>query len=159
MAEEQLYRKESLDKISSPEQLDSYVKVMPSGSWIFIIAILCLLVGFTCWGIFGKLHYYVNGVAKVEENLITSYVKPEEYKQILDNQKCFINGTTFIVCLGEDKPIKVDETFDQNLISSGNFSYGEYVNVITFENKELKAGIYSCEFEIKEISPFSFLIN
>ena len=40
-----LFRKQSLEGISSPEQLDDYLKVTNPGLWVILIAPLFLLIG------------------------------------------------------------------------------------------------------------------
>ena len=50
-----LFRKKSIDKVSSPEKLDDYIRVTTPSVWITLAAILVLLVGAIIWGIFGEL--------------------------------------------------------------------------------------------------------
>ena len=52
---ESIFRKKSIDKISSPEQLHDYIKVSSPGAWFILIAIIILLFGAIFWGIFGKI--------------------------------------------------------------------------------------------------------
>ena len=51
----QLFRKKSLDKVSSPEQLNDYIRVSNPGVWIALSAVIVLLFGVCIWGIFGRL--------------------------------------------------------------------------------------------------------
>ena len=44
-----IFRKETLDRISSPEQLTDYLRVTSPGIWIVLAAIVTLLVGFFVW--------------------------------------------------------------------------------------------------------------
>ncbi|MBO4497265.1 MAG: hypothetical protein IJL07_03380 [Lachnospiraceae bacterium] len=53
--ENSLFRKKSIDKISSPEKLDDYIRVTTPSVWITLIAILLLLVGAILWGTLGEL--------------------------------------------------------------------------------------------------------
>ena len=53
--ENSLFRKKSIDKISSPEKLDDYIRVTTPSVWITLIAILLLLVGALLWGTLGEL--------------------------------------------------------------------------------------------------------
>lgn len=50
-----LYRKSSLEKLSSPEQLDKMVVVVPMSVWIAIIAGVVLTVTVVLWGILGTV--------------------------------------------------------------------------------------------------------
>ena len=58
MANGSIFRQKSLDKVSSPEKLDDYIKVTTPSVWITRIAIVLLLVGAVVWGIFGELEVH-----------------------------------------------------------------------------------------------------
>jgi len=57
----QLFRKVALDRLSSPEQLDTVVKVVTLKSWIALTPLLGLLTLATLWGIFGSIPTKVTG--------------------------------------------------------------------------------------------------
>ena len=46
---ETIFREKSLDRISSPEQLDDYLKVSTPSLWIVLAAVIALLVGIVVW--------------------------------------------------------------------------------------------------------------
>ncbi|MBO4396823.1 MAG: hypothetical protein J5819_10825 [Eubacterium sp.] len=50
-----LYRKKSMDRISSPEQLDDYIRVTSPSVWLVLIAMILLLSGTLVWSIFGTV--------------------------------------------------------------------------------------------------------
>ena len=52
---ESIFRKESLEKINSPGQLNRYIRVADSGTWLILAAILVLLLGAVIWGVFGAV--------------------------------------------------------------------------------------------------------
>lgn len=45
---QQLFRKKSVDKVSSPEQLNEYIRVANPGVWMVLAAIVILLAGGGC---------------------------------------------------------------------------------------------------------------
>lgn len=52
MAEQNtIFRKKSLDRVSSPEQLNDYIKVATPGMWLILLAIVIFLVGMIVWGV------------------------------------------------------------------------------------------------------------
>ncbi len=51
----QLFRKISLERLSSPEQLDILMRVTSPRAWIGLLAFVCLLVLALLWGIFGSI--------------------------------------------------------------------------------------------------------
>ena len=53
--EQSLFRKETLDRISSPEELTDYLKVTNPGIWIVLVAVIVLLGGIFAWSCVGTL--------------------------------------------------------------------------------------------------------
>ena len=66
---DQIFRKKSLDRISSPEQLNDYIRVANPGIWMILAAVIILLAGVCVWGIFGHLDTKTEtvGTAKAAE--------------------------------------------------------------------------------------------
>ena len=56
-----LFRKTALDRVSSPEQLDLLIKVIPSQAWIALVAVICLLTMGLAWGWLGRISTIVKG--------------------------------------------------------------------------------------------------
>ena len=50
-----IFREKSLKKVSSPEQMDEYIRVITPSVWIALIALAVLLTGFLAWSIFGTM--------------------------------------------------------------------------------------------------------
>lgn len=55
MAEKSIFRKKSLEQISTPEQLDDYIKVTKPSVWVVLIATILLIAGILVWAVFGKI--------------------------------------------------------------------------------------------------------
>ena len=51
-------------RISSPEQLDDYLKVTSPKVWVLLVAIALLLVGLLLWGGFTTIESYATGTAR-----------------------------------------------------------------------------------------------
>ena len=47
--DQQLFRKKSLDRISSPEQLNDYLRVTNPSVWVVLLAVIILLAGLLIW--------------------------------------------------------------------------------------------------------------
>ena len=56
-----IFRKVSLERLSSPEQLDQLVSVTNPRAWFALIAIGCILAASLLWGIFGSVPTRVSG--------------------------------------------------------------------------------------------------
>lgn len=56
-----VFRKVSLERLSSPEELDQLIKVTRPKGWIALIAVGCILGTALVWGIFGNIPTKTNG--------------------------------------------------------------------------------------------------
>jgi len=62
-----LFRKESMERIQSPEQLNDYMHVTNPTVWVALAAVILLLVGMLVWGSMTYLNSYVSGTAQVRD--------------------------------------------------------------------------------------------
>ena len=53
-----VFREKSLEKISSPERMDEYIKVTTPSVWVVLVALVVLLAGFLVWSIFGTMEVH-----------------------------------------------------------------------------------------------------
>ena len=64
--ENKLFRQTSIDRISSPEQLQDYMRVTNPGVWIVLSAVIILLAGFLIASVFGKVESTIDVTVKIE---------------------------------------------------------------------------------------------
>lgn len=50
-----LFREKSLQRVSSPEKLDDYIKVVTPGVWLVLTAVIILLAGVLVWASVGNV--------------------------------------------------------------------------------------------------------
>jgi len=55
-----VFRKSSIDRVQSPEQLNDYIRVSNPSAWIIIIAAIILLGSVLIWSVFGTLEMEKN---------------------------------------------------------------------------------------------------
>ena len=53
-----IFRKKSMDRVSSPEALNDYIRVTTPSVWIVLIALVLLLAGMLIWSIFGTVEVH-----------------------------------------------------------------------------------------------------
>ena len=64
--ENKLFRQTSIDRISSPGQLQDYMRVTNPGVWIVLAAVIILLAGFLIASVFGKVESTIDVTVKIE---------------------------------------------------------------------------------------------
>ena len=50
-----IFREKSMERVSSPEQLNDYIRVTTPSVWLVLAAIILLLVGMLAWSVFGTV--------------------------------------------------------------------------------------------------------
>ena len=68
--ENNLFRKKSIDKISSPEQLSDYLHVTNPGVWIVLTAVMLFLLGILIWSNFASIESYAYGTAEIDKGIV-----------------------------------------------------------------------------------------
>ncbi|WP_026658454.1 hypothetical protein [Butyrivibrio sp. AC2005] len=71
MAENSIFRNKSIERVSSPEQLNDYIQVTTPSVWIILLAVIILIVGMLIWGIFGEIHVKTEQGEKVVAPITT----------------------------------------------------------------------------------------
>lgn len=69
-----IFRKESLKKVSSPEELNDYIKVTSPGVWLAIAAVAALLIAAIVWAFFGRLDSSVTIRGIAQDGTVQCYV-------------------------------------------------------------------------------------
>ena len=64
MSEKSIFREKSIDRVSSPEQLNDYIKVTTPSVWLILFATLILIAGTLVWAIFGKIEVNIDDGTK-----------------------------------------------------------------------------------------------
>ena len=68
-----IFREKSLERVSSPEELNDYIRVTTPSVWIVLAATVLLLVGMLAWSIFGRVEVH-NADGTTEEIAPITYV-------------------------------------------------------------------------------------
>lgn len=73
-----IFRKTSLEKISSPDKLDSYLKISHIPMWILLIALLIVMIGSIIWCFYGSMATTVSSYGIIKDNMTFCFVPPDE---------------------------------------------------------------------------------
>ena len=66
-----LFRQKSVERISSPEQLDDYLHVTSPVVWVVLCAVIALLVGLLIWSSATAVESYAAGTAEARSSVLT----------------------------------------------------------------------------------------
>ena len=155
-----LFRKKSIERVSSPKQLNDRIRVADPGMWLLLTGILLVLAGICVWGIFGRLNTLLPVGAVTEEGRTVCYVKEESREQITTGMTVTAEGGSACVVEIALQPVQVDDEFPAYLCHVGDLSEGEWVYAITLQEPLGEDGsIFRADIVIESIAPVRFIVN
>lgn len=156
--EKQVFRQKSVERISSPEQLNDYVRVSNPSVWMILAAVVFILAGVCVWGIFGRLDTVIDTVGVCRNGKLTCYVADEDIKTVKMGMKISVNGGDYEISGIAKTPIEVDENFDSYAMYVGELKEGEWVYEVTAK-APIESGTYNAKIITNSVSPISFVMN
>lgn len=164
--EKKLFRESAMKKVSSPEQLNEYIKVTNPGVWAALLAVIILLVGVCVWGVMGKLETTVDAVAVIDgENSVCYLADLESVSSIAAGQQVKIGDYVYTVrSVSQSLSVKDCALLNGSERAKyllGGISEGDWVYEISLTPSESAAesGVYSAKIVTESISPMSFIFN
>ncbi len=155
---EQLFRKKSVDRVSSPEQLNEYIRVSNPGIWMILAAIVVLLIGAIAWGVFGTLDTTLPAVAVAEEGEAIVYIKEADIDSVENGMTVRIGDMEGTIVEIASAPVAVDGSFSDYALHVGNLVNGEWVFAVKVSG-DFADGVHHAEIVVERVSPMSFILN
>jgi len=74
-----VFRQKSMERITSPEQMNDYIRVSNPSVWMLLAAVIVLLIGVCVWGAFGHLDTVVQTGGVCEDGRLTVYLSESDF--------------------------------------------------------------------------------
>ena len=153
-----LFRKKSMERISSPEQLNDYIRVSTPSVWMLLAAIVILLAGVCVWGVVGHLDTHLTAAAVSRDGNVVAYIKEADIGKISQGMEVAIGGEKGCVASVAAEPVMVDETFSDYLLYVGALEIGGWAYEAALD-VECADGVHEVTITTESISPMSFVLN
>ena len=153
-----IFRKKSLDRIESPEQLNDYIRVTSPGIWIFLAAAIILLVGIILWGIFGHLVTKTDLQVSVEKGKGTCYVTAVVSEDINEDTRLEVGDDSVPVEVDTSQSVIAASVLTEEALSLEGLTGAEVLYPVTTQ-LSLDDGTYNGVLVIEKIRPISFIIS
>lgn len=153
-----VFREKSMERVSSPEQLNDYIKVSNPAVWMIISSIIILLIGICVWGVFGKLNTVIKTGGICNNGVACCYVKEADVSKLKANSTVNVNGKDYSLASMSKTPIKADENIDSYILHLANIDDSDWVYEVFF-NAPLDNGKYEMNITVDSVSPMSFILN
>lgn len=158
-----IFRQKSLDRVSSPEQLDTYLKITSVSVWMVLVAIILILVGAIVWATVGKIESSVPTACVISDGSINCFL-PESVAKDKNNEDRIKEGMNIVI---NEEKYSITSVSLYGLYQSGSddiamnisgASEGEYVYIVS-ASTDAKEGNYKAKIVLKEVSPLVYVFN
>lgn len=156
--EEKIFREKSLEQLSAPEQLTSYLRVTGPGIWIMLAGIVILLGGLLVWGCFGTIYSTVTAPALIRNGKASCYLLDEDAERADRDITIGIGDVKITASVSDAGTVILDASDDPFLYESGYLSPGKKVRALSGET-ELKDGNYNASVTVETLKPISLLLG
>lgn len=153
-----IFRKASLERVSSPEQLNDYIKVTGHSVWLVLTAVVVLLIGVLVWSVCGTLTTTPEAVAVVAKGSAICYLRPEDATGIAAGMTVHIEDSTGTVTDIAATPIEITTDFDAYALYLGGYQAGGFVIPMAVDIA-VPDGVYPAKLILESVSPISFILN
>lgn len=154
----ELFRKSSMDRLNSPEQLNEYIRVAKPGVWLILTAIILLLAGALAWGVFGLIESKVECGALVEDGRTVLFVGEADAKKVQPGDSVSVAEITGTVKSLAPSPITAGDE-DAYLLRLSGLAAGELCYAAETEITGLMDGVYPAVITVESLRPISFVIQ
>ncbi len=154
-----LFRQKTLDKVSSPEQMNDYIRVTGPGVWLVLAAVIALLAGLIVWSALGRLETTVTAAAVIgPEGSAVLYIAEADMNDVRAGQTVHIGGEDYTLSEVAARPVAVDGSFDAYALHVGGLEAGQWVYPAKLDAAP-EEGVYEARIVVDSVSPISFLLN
>lgn len=153
-----LFRQKSLDRVSSPEQLDAYMKVSSPGIWMILGAVIILLAGVFVWSVFGRLETVRDAVVIGKDGTAVCWIREEDAAYISEGMTVSVNETDLKIGTISDSPAVAGTVLDQDALLILGLDSQEMLHGASLSGS-LPDGVYEGKIVVEQIAPISFLLD
>jgi len=152
-----IFRQKSLDRVSSVEDMEKYIKTTTPSLWLLLVSIIVLLAGVITWAAVGKINVETVSGCNVTNGTITCIISEDRYESLTEDSFIEINGDA-IKITSVKGPIEAKLDGDLSALHISNIETGSwYFEVVGSCN--LNDGEYKAKVVFEQVSPITFVIN
>ena len=163
-----LFKKSSVDQISSPEQLNDYIKVSNPAVWMILAAIVILLASALVWGFFGSMATTVSLKGIAQSGKILCFVDPSTGVVYEEGMEAAVTTNTGVPVTGEIVSVSQNPLSYNEAAAGINSDYAVYALslsdwnvqfVIEIDSALTDGAVYSVSVTTKSIRPISLILG
>lgn len=154
-----IFRAKSLERISSPEDLNDYIRVANPGIWLILSGVVLLLIGTIVWCMFGHLDTMINGVCITEGQNTICYINEPDIGKVQKGMKVILSDGSECTVEGyAAEAVDGDEVLTEYASYVSGFSSGTWLCALTLD-KTLQEGVETVRIVVDTVKPIYFIIS
>ena len=158
MERKDLFRKEAVDRVASPEQLNDYIHVTSPAIWMALAGIILILVGAIVWGIFGSVYTTINCAGTANNRNLVLYIKTDDRASVRVGMDITVNGQKTVVREISSEPERVPDDVSDYVLDTAGLGPGEWAYKVEADT-DLDDGVYSATITVEKVHPIKFVIH
>ena len=157
--DEKIFREKSIERVSSPEELNHYIKSTSPKLWVVLAAIIVFLVGVIIWGTVGKIESGSYAGCTVKNGVFECYVAELDYEKIKETPYIRIENVKSELVDTVEGPFQAGKESEDYLFHLSSIGKNSWYIIIKGKIDGVEDGGYQ-GFVVKEsISPIKFVFN
>ncbi|MCH3944166.1 MAG: hypothetical protein LKE37_11140 [Atopobiaceae bacterium] len=154
-----LFRKKSLDRLSSPDQLNDYIRVTNPAVWLVLAAVVLIFAMLALWMTFGEISVSATCVVIARDGTSEVYVPASDAGHLKEGLPVEMDNIEIgTITSVPDNPIQITSSFDSNAKSIGHMSTGDFYYVCTTDASFANDGVYQVKVIYNRVSPLQYLM-
>lgn len=159
-----IFRKSAMEKISSPDQITDYIRVVSPSVWLIFLAVTALLIAVVCWGAFGLVESRIAADVFVDyDSMGYSYIPEDEVQYLREGTDVLVAGNTYQVYMITDEVQTcqefIAENFGEGYVIEGFDLPPETMLRMVLIPTDLHEGMYKATIIAEKLRPLSFITN
>ena len=158
MENREIFRKEAVERVASPEQLNDYIHVTSPAIWMALLGIICILIGGIVWAVFGNIYSTVDGAGIVKDHNLVVYIKTSNRELVKEGMDITVNGAKTVVREISAEPERVPDDVSDYVLEAAELGPGEWAYKVEADT-DLDDGVYSTTITVESIHPIKLVIH
>ncbi len=153
-----IFRKSSIDRMNSPEQLNEYIRVARPGVWLVLAAIILLLIGVIVWSIFGSVTSVVDVAVFADGgDGLVCYIPADSAEDIRAGMTVTIADDTSVTVVSVSEAAYDIAEGEQYMLQYSGISAADGYCIVKLSGDGIESGIYQGEILVEQIRPITFV--
>lgn len=150
----EVFRKSSIERATSPDNLDDYIQVSNPSVWMILGAIVLLLAGALVWACFGHLSDETRGVLAVEGTQSVCYVDQAAADDLTVGDTITVGDTQGSVAAVSDAAVPLSALPAEAQAAATDTTGWFYIATASIN---LPDGVYDAEVTLRSYNPIALL--